>query len=216
MGIPGKAFGSGRRLISQRLTPHWSRVKKPGLWPYHTRSVADPTEGYGRSPWILLYYCGKRGLRPALPPISPPPRAPPMRDSQLSQWEGSLLPVYSDGLRVYNSLANFPFLTTERSSPVFSELGCGFAIAYLFGVEILCCHWINSFFAGRITSSFIFQVNFTCWSDMGYREDRRLVNRQVHGLTAFFPTWGLKSKVSPGVWTLWFVCELFELCSGPF
>lgn len=75
--------------------------------PYHSLSIANPTERERSCTWILLYYPSKR--KEGFPP--PLATAQPMRDWHNSANEKPLyfkLPIYSNGLFVHNGPPNFP------------------------------------------------------------------------------------------------------------
>lgn len=121
-------------------------------------SIADPT---GRDPpckSLLLNYLSRRkkGFLFFLA------TAQPMRDTHSlaneKPWHFQL-PVYTNVFFVIITPPNsHPSSTKEDSSPLFGRIVCGFGMGCLSQVGILCCSWINPFFAGEITGRFILRL----------------------------------------------------------
>lgn len=106
----------------------------------------------------IFYYTGKR--KKEFPP--PLATAQPIRVSHNSANEkplGFKLPVYCNGILLLTAFSAFPFFYKGYTSPLFTRLIYGFAVACLSWIAILCYSPINPCFAGRITGGFTFKVN---------------------------------------------------------
>lgn len=125
---------------------------------YHLGSIAHPAGRSGPCTWIPLYYTA-RARKVYLLLLA---TAQPMSDSHNSANEKPLyfqLPVYSNGLFVYNSVINStPSSTKGHSSPLF----CGLASLRSAGLLVLGCNSLllltKPILADKITGGFSLKV----------------------------------------------------------
>lgn len=120
------------------------------LTPYHSLSIAHPS-GRDIPSTVVTRFTTPPGRRFPSPPSNSPTNEKPLYLE---------LPVYSNGLSVYNSTSQLPFSIKQLSfallysSPSLCRLACGFVPDYS---SLLCPN--KCIFAVKIHGSFTFKVS---------------------------------------------------------